>query len=61
MLAVTPNTEPIEPVTCSLDDVAAHVMAARRSAKELGEEFLTYLLDMALIEIAQRGAVRPAG
>ncbi len=58
MLAVTPNTEPIEPVGRSLDDVADLVMAARGSAHELGEKFLTYLLDMALIEIASRGVDR---
>ena len=52
------STEPIELVTGSFDDMADHVMAARSSAAQLGEEFLTYLLDMVLIEIASRGAAR---
>jgi hypothetical protein len=53
------STEPIELVACSLDDMVDHVMAARSSASQIGEEFLTYLLDMILLEIASRVAGRP--
>lgn len=52
------QTEQIELSAYSLDIIADLVMTARKSAQQLGEEFLTYLLDMALIEIAQRGTSR---
>lgn len=59
MPAAQSKTEPIKPSAQSLDDVADLVMAARIGAAQIGEEFLTYLLDMALVEIAQRGVSRP--
>lgn len=58
MISLIENADPIDPAANPLDDVTDHVLAARKITTQLGDVFLTYLLDMALIEIAQHGATR---
>lgn len=50
------STEPIQQHAHQLDAVADHALAARNAAAELRESFLTYLLDMVLVELAKRGS-----
>ncbi len=47
-----------DPDARGYDKIVDHVMAARALAKAEHDQFLIYLLDMVLYELASRGAVR---
>lgn len=50
------DPDPAEPR--GYNEIADHILAARQIAKTHAESFLVHLLDMALVELARRGAVR---